>query len=279
MVRARNHGPAAQIREIEASILLTRSEKDNRIHEIHERSAAAKKERKIRPKLTPKGKRKEIPAISNWPEPHAEIELAELFVARDSMMTVLNMIKPHNDLYKFVELFRDADSACTTLWATVIALHGMGARMPSSEGFELQIIHSIHYRVISDMEKAVETLTCKLLDPTNPIKLCQNSAHAQYFHTVKSKFKRDTAEVKMWMRIGDMLVKAFNEGNMQFFKGILQTLEVISTNKNNREEILEPKRRYLISKAVFTERMEERNGGGVTGRKVAREPAPVSLIQ
>lgn len=233
-----------------------------------------------RPKLIPMKQQDKISAI-DWPEVHADMGIAELIAARVSLIEALKSLKPEKPPCGLIGLFNDADTACNDVWTATVLLRCLVpsiSEMPSCGIGEQGLPYLLKNFAILDMEKAVEKLTCELLNPNNS-KIFQRSS--PLVGQLKSNAKmvgRYTTEAKSWGQIGDMLIKGINEGNTQFVRGALEALEARSAAIKSHEETAES-RSHLISRENFIQRMEGQKGLDTAMEGLGQGAIPVCPIQ
>lgn len=258
---------STNISKINKTPFLSQHEKDTKIDIVISRQ-----------KLTPKKQREKITDIVNWPEVHSEMNLTELFAARVSMMKILKSIKPENSIHKFIGLLKDADAACSDAWAATIVLRGLIASAPEISSYELGLPHQLEQCAILNMEKAVESLTCTLLNPNYLESLRRKSTNNNRHRLTVGRVEKYMKDVNSWKCIGSMLAKEINEGNMQFVRGVLETLEARSISGRDQGEMTDQKS-YLTHKEAFMQRIEDRKGIETVMGGLDQEATPVRLIQ
>lgn len=231
-----------------------------------------------RQKLIPKKQREKTTDFVNWPETHAEMDLTELFAARVSLMKVLKFIKPGHSIHKFIGLFKDADAACSDAWATVIALRSLVASVPKISSYEPGLPHQLERCAILNIERAVGSLTCILLNPNYLESLRRKSTHKNQHKLTVGRVEEYTKDVKSWKCIGSMLTKEINEGNMQFVRGVLETLEARSISGKDQKEMTNQKS-YLTHKEALMQIIGGRKGIDTAMRGLDQGATPVSFIQ
>lgn len=250
--------------KINSSSSLSQAQKDRKIDKINNR-----------PKLIPKGQREKIQVI-NWPNAHVEMEFAELVATRVSLMETLKSIKPENNIHKFIGVLNDADTACDDAWEAAVILRGLVAIVPEISPNEPGLPYLLERCAIHNMERAVERLTCILLNPNNLEMLGRVSNNGK-LRSIFEKVKRYMKEARSWKSIGHMLIKGINEGNVQFVRGVLGALEARSVGGKSREEMVDPKSQ-LLSKEAFMQKMESRKGIDTAMEGLDQGAVPVSLI-
>lgn len=260
------HKFGADIKKINRIPFLSQDEKDAKIDALISRK-----------KLIPKKQREKITDFVNWPEVHAEMDLTELFAARVSLMKILKFIKPGHSIHKFVGLLKDADAACSDAWATATVLRSLVASVPEVSSYEPGLPHQLERCTILNMERAVENLTCVLLNPNYLESLRHKSTYNNQHRLTVGRVQKYTKDVKSWKCIGSMLTKEINEGNMQFVRGVLETLEARSISEKDQE--ITNQKSYLAHKEALMQIMEGQKSTDTAMRGSDQGATPVSLIQ
>lgn len=238
---------------------LSAEEKDKQILQVVEKATIASRPKPVPIKAAQRIEHTRV--LTGWPKVHAEMNLQDLIVARGLLMVTLAGKAQVAGMAYIISRFEAADTVCKTLWGTATILRDLISEPTNANIFGpsqgLHVIPDLIYRyAIREMERVVEVLTCRMLYKT------RNTSSMKTFGEMEGiAYTLHTKQGKGLVMFGDLLLKGIREANMQYVRGILETLGIYSKMMGSEREDPKELRRFLTKKKNYMHHQ------GIEGRK------------